>query len=125
MRHLLQHDITHLIYRSDTYVQVMNIEHFKNPKTFNFFFFPCPLNPSGLSALTQDNISKEFPPVALQAIYILTNKLQQSKTKTALMSNASGVTIREWKTKVYNGDVILFAVQESGKKKKREGKKLF
>lgn len=62
--------------------------------------------------------------MALQATYILTNKLQQSKTKTALMSNASGVTIREWKTKVYNGDVILFAVQESGKKKKKE-KKLF
>lgn len=89
MHHLLQHDITHLIYRLDTCVQVMNIKHFKNTKTFNIFFLP--LKP----------IWPIFP----------------------LMSNDSGVTIREWKTKVYNGDVICLLYRKVGRKKKKERKK--
>lgn len=92
MHHLLQHDITHLIYHLDTCAQVMNIKHFKNTKTFNIFFF-LPLKP-------------------IWPIF-------------HLMSNDSGVTIREWKPKVYNGDVICLLYRKVGTKKKKKQTKLF
>lgn len=39
-----------------------------------------------------------------------------------LMSNDSGVTIREWKAKVYNGDVICLLYRKVGRKKREEKK---
>lgn len=92
MHHLLQHDITHLIYHLDTCAQVMNIKHFKNTKTFNIFFF-LPLKP-------------------IWPIF-------------HLMSNDSGVTIREWKPKVYNGDVICLLYRKVGTKKPKNKQNCF